>query len=145
MRDAPVFSPSAFFTGHTVGEGALKVLLAGTSHTHVEGTGHVEPDGTLVLQQQIERDGKPFQTRTWRLQQVGDAQHYTGTLTTAEGPVTGEVNANELHLRFTADGGLDTEQWLYLQPGGRVAINRMVVRKFGLPVAALEETIRKED
>ncbi len=145
VRDAPVFSPTAFFTGRTVGEGVLKVLLAGTSHTHVEGAGHVEPDGTLVLQQQIKRDGKPFQSRTWRLRQAGDAQHFTGTLTTAEGPVTGEVNASELHLRFTADGGLDTEQWLYLQPGGRIAINRMVVRKFGLPVAALDETIRKED
>ena len=144
-RNTPTFSPTAFFTGRTVGEGSLRVLLAGTSHTHVEGTGHVEPDGTLVLEQRIERDGELFQTRTWRLRQAGDAQHYTGTLTTAEGPVTGEVNANELHLRFTADGGLDTEQWLYLQPGGRVAINRMVVRKFGLPVAELDETIRKMD
>ncbi len=144
-RDAPAFSPIGFFTGHTVGEGTLKVLLAGTSHTHVEGNGHVEPDGTLVLAQRIERDGKPFQTRAWRLWQAGDAQRYVGTLTTADGPVTGEVNANALHLRFTADGGLDTEQWLYLQPGGRVALNRMVVRKFGLPVAELEETIRKMD
>ncbi len=144
-RDAPTFSPIAFFTGRALGDGRLNVLFAGTSQMRVESAGRVEPDGTLVLDQRIERDGEPYQTRTWRLQQAGDAQHYTGTLTTAEGPVTGEVNANELHLRFTAEGGLDTEQWLYLQPGGRVALNRMIVRKFGLPVAALEETIRKED
>lgn len=141
----PEFSPSAFFTGRTVGEGTLRVLIAGTSHTHVVGHGQVEPDGTLVLVQRIERGDEPPQTRTWHIRQAGDAQHYTGTLSTAEGPVTGEVEANRLHLRFIADGGLDTEQWLYLQPGSQVALNRMVVRKFGLQVAVLEETIRKEE
>ena len=56
------------------------------------------------------------------------------------------MDGNRLHLRFTTtDGGLDAEQWLYLQPGGRVALNRMVLRKFGLPVATLDETIRKVD
>ncbi len=144
-RAQPEFSPNAFFSGRTVGEGTLKVLIAGTSHTHVVGQGHVEPNGTLVLVQRIERGDELPQTRTWRIRQAGDAQHYTGTLSTAEGPVTGEVDANRLHLRFVGDGGLDTEQWLYLQPGGQVALNRMVVHKFGLTVAVLDETIRKED
>ena len=144
-RAQPGFLPNAFFSGRTVGEGTLKVLLAGTSHTHVVGQGHVEPDGTLVLVQRIERGDEPVQTRTWHLRRAEEPQHYTGTLSTAEGLVTGDVEANRLHLRFVADGGLDTEQWLYLQPGGRVALNKMEVRKFGLLLAVLEETIRKED
>ena len=40
-------------------------------------------------------------------------------------------------------GGLHAQQWLYLQPGGQVARNRMVVTKFGVPVASLDETITK--
>ena len=40
-------------------------------------------------------------------------------------------------------GGLHAQQWFYLQPGGQVALNRMVVTKFGLPVASLDETIRR--
>lgn len=144
-RAEPAFSPNAFFAGRTVGEATLKVVFSGASPVHVVGEGHVEPDGTLVLVQRIERGDEPAQTRTWRIHRVGDSQRYRGTLSTAEGPVTGDVEANRLHLRFVADGGLDTEQWLYLQPGGQIAWNRMVVRKFGLPLAVLEETIRKEN
>ena len=34
-------------------------------------------------------------------------------------------------------------QWLYLQPGGRTALNRMVVRKLGIAVVTPDETIRR--
>lgn len=143
-RPEPVFSPAAFFMGKTIGEGDLQVVLSGGSATHVVGEGSVSPHGTLVLVQRVQRGDEAPTTRTWRLRPVGQG-HYLGTLSSAESPVEGEVSGNELHLHFVADGGLDTEQWLYLQPGGRVALNRMVVRKFGLPVAALDETIRKTD
>ena len=147
-RSAPVFSPNEFFAGASTGEGDLRILLSGASQTHVTSRGEVAPDGTLVLVQQVQRGSGPPTTRTWRLHAVGPAAggRYAGSLTSAEGPVSGEVEGNRLHLRFTAKsalGGLDTEQWLYLQPGGREALNRMVVRKFGIPVASLRETIRK--
>ncbi|MEO8250547.1 MAG: DUF3833 family protein [Burkholderiales bacterium] len=142
-RAEPVFSPAGFFSGRTHGQATLKILLSGSTPVQVVGEGTVEPDGTLVLVQRIERGSESPATRTWRIHPAGDGR-YGGTLTSAEGPVTGDVSGNRLHLRFTAEGGLDTEQWLYLQPGGQVALNRMVVRKFGLPVAALEETIGKE-
>lgn len=54
-----------------------------------------------------------------------------------------DVVGNSLHLRFHVKGGLSIEQWIYLQPGTDTALNRMVVRKIGLPVAALRETIRR--
>jgi hypothetical protein len=41
--------------------------------------------------------------------------------------------------------GLDFEQHLALQRGGTTVLNRLTVRKFGVPVATLEETIRKAD
>ena len=40
-------------------------------------------------------------------------------------------------------GGLKAEQWLYLKRGGQVAENVMVIRKFGIPVARLTETITR--
>jgi hypothetical protein len=41
------------------------------------------------------------------------------------------------------NGGLRADQWLALQPGGKVLHNVMIVRKFGLPLARLEEVITR--
>ncbi len=138
----PVFSPQAFFTGATVGEGVLRIALSPERPIRVEGKGHVEPDGTLVLVQRVGQAGRPSRTRTWRLRPL-DGSRFSGTLTDAIGPVRAEATGNRLHIRFTAERGLGVEQWIYLQPGGTTALNRMVVRKFGLPVASLRETIRR--
>ena len=40
-------------------------------------------------------------------------------------------------------GGLEVRQQLALQSDGRTILNRLSVRKFGLEVAYLDETIRK--
>ncbi len=61
------------------------------------------------------------------------------------GPVSGEVTHNRLHLSFRMKGGFHAQQWLTMEPSGRSVRNVMVVRKFGIPVASLEETIRKLD
>jgi hypothetical protein len=42
-------------------------------------------------------------------------------------------------------GGLGVDQQLTLQGDGRTLLNRMRVKKFGLEVATLKETIRKLD
>ena len=141
---APVFSPQAFFAGRTIGKGTLKIDISGSKPTNVVGDGHVEPDGTLVLVQRVAEGTKPVRTRTWHIRPAGEG-HFSGTLSDAKGPISADVRGNRLHIRFTAKGGLDIEQWLYLQPGGQVAVNRMVVRKFGIPVASLDETITKQN
>lgn len=108
----------------------------------VTGRGVVTSDGEIVLDQDVQRGSAPPSRRTWRLHRIAPGR-YTGTLSDAIGPVTGEVAGNCLHLAFAMKSGLRAQQWLYLQPGGHVARNRMVVTKFGLPVASLDETIRR--
>jgi hypothetical protein len=70
---------------------------------------------------------------------------YTGTLSDADGPVTGLVTGNRLRLSFRMRGGMDVDQWLTLAPGGRWARNVLRVSKFGMTVATLDETIRKRN
>ena len=53
------------------------------------------------------------------------------------------TSGNTLAIRYRIRGGLAVRQWIALQPGGQVALNRMAVFKFGLPVARLTETIRR--
>ncbi|MBR0553072.1 DUF3833 family protein [Stakelama marina] len=139
----PRFDVFAFFAGPTLGTGRLKKILSGTESTLVHGTGRVEGD-TLVLDQTVEEGDKPAKHRQWRIRRTGPGR-YSGTLTDASGPVTGEVEGNRLHLSFTMKGGLPTQQWLTLAPDGRSAHNIMTVTKLGLTVAVLDEDIRKTD
>lgn len=139
---APIFDPVAFFAGATEGNGRLKIMTKRGQPVVVTGRGMVTAEGGIVLDQDVRRGSAPPSHRTWHLHRAG-AGRYAGTLSDATGPVTGEVTGNLLHLAFPMKGGLRAQQWLYLQSGGQVARNRMVVTKFGVPVARLDETIRR--
>jgi hypothetical protein len=139
---SPTFDPIAFFAGATEGNGKLKIMTKRRQQVMVTGRGIVTPDGEIVLDQDVRRGSARPSHRTWHLRRVGEGR-YAGTLSDATGPVTGEVTGNLLHLAFPMKGGLRVQQWLYIQPGGQVSRNRMVVTKFGLPVASLDETIRR--
>ncbi len=139
---SPVFDPAAFFTGRTEGKGNLHIAMRGDSVVRVHGHGHSEADGTLILDQTIERTGVKPTNREWRLRQTTPGR-WQGTLSDATGPVLATVHGNTLHIAFPVKGGLHVEQWIYLTPDGQTAHNRMTVRKFGAGVAALEETIRR--
>ena len=140
---APAFSPAQFFSGETIGEGTLKIVFKGTRHTHVVGHGSVEAGNVIVLTQKVAEGDKPVRTRTWRIRPAG-ANRFTGTLSDAEGPIVASTAGNSMDIRYKMKGGLNVEQWLYLQSGEKTVINRMVVKKFGIPVASLRETIVKQ-
>lgn len=96
---APHFDALTFFSGHTLGNGKLKKIFSGAETSEVHGTGRVE-GGTLVLDQLVKEGSKPTKHRTWRIRE-DSPDHYTGTLTDASGPITGEAQGNRLHLAFT--------------------------------------------
>ncbi len=124
------------------GVGTLKIVLHAPATTHVTSVGRVDSDGVLALDQHIEQQGKPARDRQWRIRPLGNGR-YTGTLTDASGPVTGETEGNRLHLHFPMKGGMRVDQWLTLSADGQVAQNHLIVRKLGVTVAILDETIRK--
>ncbi|WP_242139353.1 DUF3833 family protein [Sphingomonas sp. TREG-RG-20F-R18-01] len=138
----PEFSPTAFFAGRTEGEGVFHRIASRHKATHVQGTGTLTAPDTIVLAQHVVVEGKPPRDRQWTLHAVGGGK-FDGRLTDAIGPVRGDVAGNRFHVRFRLKGGFDVQQWMYLQPGGKVVQNHLVVRKFGIRVAALDETIRK--
>lgn len=141
---APFFDPIEFFAGHTEGVGRLQVMLSHSRGVRIQGDGHVERDGSLMLVQHIEQQGKADRTRRWSIRSTGPGR-YGGELTDAVGPVLASASGNVLRLRFTAKGGLHIRQWLALEPGGRTVHNHLVVRRLGIRVATLDETIRKLD
>lgn len=140
----PLFRAEQFFAGRTEGRGSLKIMFKDAQQVRVEGQGRADADGSMVLDQIVWRSGHKPQKRQWRLRPVGGGR-YEGTLTDATGRVQGEVRGNLFHLRYPMKGGVNAEQWIYLQPDGRTALNRMTITKFGMTVGRLEETIRKVD
>jgi hypothetical protein len=138
---APVFPVFAFFEGRSEGRATLKIATRAREAVRVESFGRVA-GGTLTLDQRIFEGDKPPRTRRWLMRETAPGR-YAGTASDAAGPVTGEASPGRLHLAFRMKGGLAAEQWLTLARDGRSAHNVLTARKFGIVVAALEETIRK--
>ncbi|MFD1612164.1 DUF3833 family protein [Sphingomonas tabacisoli] len=143
-RPEPFFDVVAFFNGRTMGDGRVKILFSSAERLRVDGQGHRDPDGTLVLDQQVRRGDRKIQSRQWRMRPIGGGR-IAGTLSDASGPVSGDVRGNVLHLSYPMKDGTKVEQWIYLQTGGQLAVNRMNISKFGLTVATIDEAIRKLD
>jgi predicted secreted protein len=144
LDDTAAFDVGAFFEGRTEGRGTLKIATRAREAVIVDGRGRVE-DGVIILDQTVRRGDRAAETRQWRLIDEG-AGRFSGTLSDAAGPVSGEFSGNVLHLRFAMDGGVRADQWLTLQDepgqaGGQRVMNVMIMRKFGLPVARLDEVI----
>lgn len=144
VANSPRFVPERFFAGRGHGDATLKVLFRAPVAVRVESRGELARDGTLLLDQTIREGDKPARTRRWRIRDLGGGR-YGGTLTDADGPVTGSASGNRLTLGYTMHNGMQVRQALYLTPDGRSARNRLTVSRFGIRVAVLDERIAKED
>jgi hypothetical protein len=138
----PGFSAQDFFNGRTEGNGELKIIFSRRKAVHVDGTGRIAAEGELILDQVVTEEGTGPRKREWRIREVSQG-HYVGRLSDAIGPVVGDVAGQRLHLRFRMEHGLRADQVLDLSSDRQSVHNRMTVRKFGMVVARLDETIRK--
>jgi hypothetical protein len=142
LVQATGIAPERFFVGRTEGVGTVRMILSGRHGVRVHSRGRMDEDGALLIEQVVEEEGKPARRRSWRLVRTGP-DRFTGTITDAHGPVSGEVDGNVLRLRYRGAQGVAVDQRITIHPGGRSAENRMTFRRFGLTVATFEETIRR--
>ncbi len=141
---APLTAPERFFVGRTEGVGTVQMILSGRHGVRVHTRGRIDDQGALLLDQVVEEDGKPPRRRSWRLVRAG-ANRFTGTISDARGPVTGEATGNVLRLNYRSAEGPSVEHVITIRPDGRSAHNLTRFRRFGLNVATVEEVIRKVD
>lgn len=139
---ARAFDPVAFFDGQTTGEGQLKKIMSAVKATRVTGLGRIE-GGVLVLDQSVSIAGEPRRERQWRLHAVSPGR-WAGTLSDARGPVNASAAGTVLTIAYTSNDGMGITQSVTLAPDGRSARNLMKVRKFGMTVATLDETITRD-
>lgn len=141
---SPATGPESFFIGRTEGEGTVRIILSGRHGVRVRSRGRLEADGALRLDQTVDEEGKAPRHRTWRIVRDGPGR-IGGTISDARGPIQGEIRGNRLDIRYRSIEGPTVEQQVTIQPGGRIAHNRMIFRRFGIVVATMEETIRRVD
>ena len=135
-------NPLRFFDGLTESVGTMNVLSKKRVRMRSLGRGAIQPDGSLLLVQRVEEQGKAKPDRRWHIKQVAPGR-FLGTMSEAKGPVTIEKVGGRYRFRFTMKGNLSAEQWLIPLPDGKSAITRLIVRKLGFPVARSEGMIRK--
>ncbi|MEO7634900.1 MAG: DUF3833 family protein [Sphingomicrobium sp.] len=136
--------PISFFTGRSHGEASLHKIMSSDVHVSVDSVGRPDGHGGLILDQTIREGAKPKRQRRWVMQPVS-ANRFTGTLTDAVGPVDVMIAGPRVNIRYRMKSGLIVEQQLALQSDGSTVLNVLIVKKFGVRVARLTETIRKLD
>ncbi|MEO6248701.1 MAG: DUF3833 family protein [Sphingomicrobium sp.] len=139
----PSLDPLAFFSGPSHGVGTISIMFKATQPLHVTSIGRPDGHGGIILEQTVLQGGEAPKQRHWNLRPTSTTS-FGGTLSDASGPVSGSVSGNTLNLAFAMKGGLSATQTLALQPGGRVLLNHMLVKKFGFTVATIEERITKD-
>lgn len=138
----PFVDPLRFFEGRTESSGTVKIFLKKSYKTQSVGHGRIEPDGSLLLVQQIKDEGKPPRERRWRIRQIGP-HHFAGTMSEASGRVTIDEVGGRYRFRFKVKGNLSVEQWLTPVAGEMSARSSMTIRKLGMTVGSGEGMIRK--
>ncbi|MBA2341273.1 MAG: DUF3833 family protein [Pyrinomonadaceae bacterium] len=138
------FTPHNGFSGHSEGNGMLRLFLGKQRLFHVESHGYDQADGTFRLDQTVTFQGQPSQERSWILKTIRQ-NHYTATLSDAAGPVTGLTNGSRLLLEYRVKGPLIMHQTLELMPDGKTIDNVGKITLLGIPVGHLHETITRKD
>lgn len=131
-----------FFEGRTEAVGTIKLILKKPFKSRSIGRGSIDPDGSLLLVQQVEDDGKPPRERRWRIHQIGRGR-FSGTMSEAIGPVRIDEVGGSYRFLFKMKGNVAVEQWLVPLPGGMSARSSVKIRKFGMTVGSSDGTIRK--
>jgi len=139
---AEPIKPMQFFEGRTEGSGVVRTIMRKSYRTRSIGHGTIHPDGSLLLVQRVEEDGKPLHERRWKIRQTGP-RSFAGSMSDAVGGVSVDQVGARYRFRFRLKGNLSVEQWLAPLPGGRSANNSMTVRKFGVKVGTGQGIIRK--
>ena len=134
--------PLSFFVGTTETLTTVKVVMRKAYRARTMGHGRFGPDGSLILVQRVEDEGRaPFERR-WHIKRVGPGR-FSGSMSEAKGPVAVAEVAGRYRFRFKMKGSLSVEQWLTPLPDGRTARTESIVHKMGLKVATSNGIIRK--
>ena len=146
----PAFDPVAYFTGHTHSWGVFENRAGEPSRSFTTDCVGRTEGGALRLDQTFTYEDGRTQERHWTIHRM-DAHRYEATANDVVGMGMGEAYGNAFHWEYTValkPGNplydVRLRQWMYLQADGRTVLNRGSVNKFGVEVAQVAETFRRD-
>lgn len=150
VQKEPLLDPTAFFSGRTASEGVMVNKLTGSKRRVTTETRSQWEGKTLRLEQDLAFSDGTKQHRSWRIRKT-DPHHYEATANDIVGTARGESSGNAFHWSFTlalSPGNplenVQMTQSMFLQSDDRSLINHTSVRKFGITVAQVTETFRRQ-
>ena len=138
---APAFVPERFFAGPTHGVGTLRVRARRARPVTVESRGEADAAGVFHLRQRV-TVGDATTCRAWTMRRTADGG-LAATLSEAPAGVSVRADGARLHIRYALPGLVRVRQTLALRPGGASADNRLTAFVLGVPIARLDEEIRR--
>ena len=133
-----------FFEGRTESLATIKLVMKKPYKSRSIGRGEIKPDGSLLLVQRVEDEGKQPHERRWHIRETSPGK-FTGTMSEAKGPVVVDEVGGRYRFRFRMKGNVSVEQWIAPLPGGKTASTKVTIRKMGITVGQSEGTIKRLD
>ena len=141
-RSAPRFEPEKYFEGPTRSWGVIESARGNPrSRFRTEMMGVRDGDALVITQDFTFEDGRK-QQRVWRLKRL-DEHRYEATSPEIPGTAPGTAFGNSFHWDYLLGRNFFTRvhmtHWMYLQAGGEVMINRVIISRFGVVLAETTE------
>lgn len=139
---SPRFDPVQYFDGPTRSWGVIESRRGNPrSRFRTEMMGRREGDALVITQDFTFEDGRK-QQRVWRIRRVDD-HRYEATSPDVSGIAPGVAYGNAFHWEYELGRNPFTRvhmnHWMYLQAGGEVMINRVIISKLGVILAETTE------
>jgi hypothetical protein len=132
-----------FFNGRTVAAGLFEDRFGKVRRQFVVTIdGRLEPDGTLVLDEDFTYNDGEKQRRIWRLKQVSPGV-YEGRASDVPGVAKGRLMGNSFNFQYEVDLKVGDgtwrvrfDDWMFLQPNGTI-LNRAWVYRWGFEIGSV--------
>ena len=144
-RSTPRFEPEKYFEGPTRSWGVMESPRGNPrSRFRTEMVGRREGADLVITQDFTFEDGRK-QQRIWRIKRIDD-HRYEATSPDVVGLAPGTAYGNTFHWEYTLAltphnvfTRVHMNHWMYLQAGGDVMINRVIISKLGVIIAETTE------
>ncbi len=139
---APRLELEQFFAGRTEAWGMFQDRFGSVRRQFTVDIEGIVKDETLILVEDFSYSDGEVERRVWTVRRTGP-DSYEGEAEGVSGKARGRISGNAFRWRYDFDLSINGrvwrvhfDDWMFLQPGGQVVLNRAAVSKWGIGLGA---------